>query len=209
MKLYDAMTLAERIQRELGPLCDQCAIAGSIRRARPEVNDIDLVILPKRGQLDAIKARCKQKCRVITDGRQNFICALRMPDKSEFQLDIFFAHGGRDDLLEPMPTNFGTLLLCRTGSKEHNVKLCAYAKSLGMKWSPYLGLLAGGEWQIRGSAEEYIGGKIIASETEEKIFEALGMKVVPPALREANAPRELSIGEILNAHHDSQQKATP
>lgn len=184
MKLHPAMTLAERIQWALGPLCQKCEIAGSIRRARPEVNDIDLVILPRAGQIEQIKARCRQRCRVIRDGDQNFIVAIRQPDHSEFQLDIFFAHGGKADLLEPQPGNFGSLLLCRTGSKEHNIQIAQRAKAQDMKWNPYQGLLAGGSWEFDGQDSVYRGGKIIASETEEQIFEALGMKWIAPAYRE-------------------------
>ncbi len=176
------MTIAERIQGELAPLCEpaKCAIAGSIRRARENVNDIDLVVLPRPGQLQAIKARCKQRCRIVRDGEQNFICAMRLPGGEEFQLDIFFAHAGRADLLDPQPGNFGTLLICRTGSKEHNIKICQAAKAMDMKWQPYAGVIAGGYWD----GESYRGGKIIASETEESIFEALGMKWISPVYRE-------------------------
>jgi len=192
MKLHQAMTIAERIQRELAPFCQKCEIAGSIRRGRPDVNDIDLVILPKAGQLDAIKARCRQRTRVITDGRQNFIVALRMPDHSEFQLDIFFARPGKEDLLDPQPTNFGSLLLCRTGSREHNILICQAARQRDMKWNPYEGLLAGGEWVFKGQDIVYEGGRIIASETEEQIFEALGMKWIAPAYREVTSGAALA-----------------
>jgi DNA polymerase/3'-5' exonuclease PolX len=188
MKVYTAMNFAEQIQRELAPFCipGRCEIAGSIRRGRPEVNDIDMVLLPRPGQLAALKARCKSRCRVIRDGEKNFTIAMLMGDRSEFQIDIFFAHAGTEDLLAPQPSNFGSVLLCRTGSKEHNVMLCELAKSRDMKWATYDGLLAGGEWRRiePGAEEEYVGGKIIASETEEQIFSALGLKWVPPALRE-------------------------
>lgn len=204
MKLHAAISIAEKIVRELAPACERIEIAGSIRRARAEVNDIDLVILPKPGKLDAIKNRCKERCRVITDGRKNFICALKVgssrcddrtaqravPTIAEFQLDIFFAHGAEPDLIENKPGNFGSLLLCRTGSKEHNIKIASLAKSRDMAWKTYEGLYAGGEWRRieSGADEEYAGGKIIASETEEEIFQALGIEFVPPALREVGAP---------------------
>lgn len=204
------MTLAERIQRELAEYCLKCEIAGSIRRARPEVNDIDLVILPKPGATQLIKARCKLRCRVITDGDQNFIVALNLFDDSaqmrkiDFQLDIFFAHNGVDDLLAPQPTNYGSILLSRTGSKDHNKKLCTIAKQRDMAWKPYIGLFAGGEWVFRGQESEYEGGTLIASETEEKIFEALGLKWIPPVLREVDFNPGPSIEQILNQTNASQ-----
>lgn len=212
MKLHLAMTLAERVQRELAGFClpGMCTIAGSIRRARPEVNDIDFVILPKPivegggSGVEAIKARCRQKCRVITDGDQNFICAMRMPDHSEFQLDIFFAHNGKEELFEKQPTNYGSLLLCRTGSQAHNIKLCSIAKQRDMKWSPYQGVLAGGEWVFKGQDSVYEGGTLIASETEEEIFEALGLQWIPPALREVDFNPGPGISQILSQGNDCQ-----
>jgi DNA polymerase/3'-5' exonuclease PolX len=194
MKLHAAMTLAERVQRELQPFCHKCEIAGSIRRARPEVGDIDLVILPKVedgiSTVRQIKDRCRERCRVITDGAQNFICGMKVKHEPpqvgtfEFQLDIFFAHGGVPDLLSPQPSNFGSLLLCRTGSKEHNIWLATRAKSMDMKWNPYQGLFAGGLWELEGQESVYRGGQLIASETEEQIYAALGLKWIAPALRE-------------------------
>jgi DNA polymerase (family 10) len=185
VKLHPAIKLAEAVQRELQPFCSRIEIAGSIRRARPEVGDIDFVILAKSpADYLAIKERCKQKCRVITDGRQNFICAMKVKDGSEFQIDIFFAHSGVDDLLAPEPTNFGSLLLCRTGSKGHNIKIAQRAKDLGMHWNPYKGLFAGGMWELDGQESVYRGGQLIAGETEESIFKALGLECIAPALRE-------------------------
>jgi DNA polymerase (family X) len=191
MKLHYAMSLAEAVQNQLGPYCHKLEIAGSIRRARPEVNDVDLVALPKAGQVEALKARCRQRCRVIRDGGQNFIVAMKpgaafgLGQHDEFQLDIFIARPSETDLLSQRPGNFGSLLLCRTGSREHNILLCQNAKKADMKWHPYEGLLAGGEWDFEGQDAAYRGGTVIASETEEEIFEALGMKWVAPRFREA------------------------
>lgn len=46
--MADAMELAEGIQAFLAPHCDRCEIAGSIRRRKPEVKDVELVVIPKR-----------------------------------------------------------------------------------------------------------------------------------------------------------------
>lgn len=163
--------MAEKIKAELAPMCDLIEIAGSIRRQRAEVGDIDLVVLPRAGQLGAIKDRCRRSCRVITDGEQNFICNLRLAPGREFQLDIFFARPAVKDLLQTVPGNFGSLLLCRTGSKEHNIFMVEHAKRLGLVWRPYAGVFDG-------------DGYCLAAESEPEIFKALDLEFVPPERRE-------------------------
>lgn len=172
MKLSAATALAEKIKAELQPFCERIEIAGSIRRGRPEVGDIDLVILPKPGQLAAIKARCLHRCAPVTEGDQNFIVRLPMSGPLPgAQLDIFFARPATKDFFQEVPCNFGTLLLCRTGSKEHNIFLVEHAKRMGLTWHPYRGVV---------DPEGYI----LASATEQAIFTALDLEFIPPAQRE-------------------------
>lgn len=171
MKLARAIVIALKIQEQLAPLCERIEIAGSIRRARLEVGDIDLVILPQPGQLNAIKARCAQRCEVIRDGEQNCIYRLKLSDDASVQLDIFFARPAISDLLNTAPGNFGTLLLCRTGSTEHNIFLVEHAKRQDLRWNPYRGVIDG-------------QGNVLASETEEQIFTALNLPWIKPEDRE-------------------------
>ena len=171
MNLALALRIAQTIQERLAPHCEQIAIAGSIRRARPVVGDIDLVLLPRPGQLAAIKSRCAQKCRVVRDGEQNCIYTLPLPDGAEVQLDIFIARPAISDLLQSVPGNFGTLLLCRTGSKEHNIFLVEHAKRMNLRWNPYRDVMDG-------------QGRVLASETEADVFRALDLDMIQPEDRE-------------------------
>ena len=57
MKRGDAVLIAEDLVNELVALCEKIEIAGSIRRCRENVNDIDLVCIPKFMHLDAVKER--------------------------------------------------------------------------------------------------------------------------------------------------------
>jgi len=173
MKHPQALTLAQKIQTHLREYCTMIEIAGSIRRGRPECGDVDLVVLPKPNALADLKARCQQRARVIQDGPQNFICRLsgHVSVVQGFQLDIFIATPESDDMFTPSPTNFGSLMLCRTGSKEHNIFLIERAKEQGLRWQPYQGIL---------NAKN----EIIASRTEEEIFTALKLDYVPPDRRE-------------------------
>lgn len=167
MPIAKAQAHADRIVSELAPMCERIEIAGSIRRRRPFVGDIDLVILPKAGQLQSIKQRClRSQPQVLLDGEQNFVLLLG----GNVQLDIFFARGPVPDLIAPKPGNFGSLLICRTGSKDHNIWLVQKAWPQGCRWLPYEGVQR--------------DGRIIAGETEEEIFTALGLSYLPPERRE-------------------------
>lgn len=167
MNAYDAYKIADRVKAELAPLCERIEIAGSLRRGCAEVGDIDFVILPKARRIDEIKARCEKKCAVVQDGEQRY--TVRMPN--QLKLDIAFARMSVPDLLQKIPGNFGALMLYFTGSKNHNIFICQRAESRGFKFDPFKGVLDG-------------EGYVIASETEEEIFDMLALDFVPPANRE-------------------------
>ena len=164
MQLATGQRFAEKIASELSPFCDKIEIAGSIRRRCPVVNDIDLVILAK--DKAAIKARCRRSCRVQTDGEQTFICCT----ENGIQIDIWFATPPTADMFEPLPSNWGSLLLCRTGSKGHNIYLVEHAKKQGLTWSPYAGVYDAAL-------------KLVASESEQAIFAALQLPFKAPEER--------------------------
>lgn len=167
MELHKARKLAEQIVDALRPMATRIEISGSIRRQRDVVGDIDLVIEPRPGQLQAIKKRCLlSSLQVLTDGEQNFLLMIN----GNVQLDIFFARPAEDDLFNPKPSNFGSLLICRTGSREHNMWLISQAVRHGAAWLPYQGV--------------HKGGRIVAGDTEREVFEAIGVDYVKPEDRE-------------------------
>ena len=167
IELNKARKYAEHIVGELAPMCTRIEIAGSIRRRKPMVGDIDLVIEPKPGQLRGIKQRCLQGGpMVMADGELNYLLMM----VGNIQLDIFFARPAVPDLLDPRPPNFGSILLCRTGSKEHNIWLISQAKANGCAWLPYEGVMK--------------NGRIIAAETEQDSFKEIWINYVKPEHRE-------------------------
>jgi DNA polymerase (family X) len=184
LPLATAEKIAAKIVYELSPFCDQIEVAGSIRRRRPNVNDIDLVVLPKPPHAQALRERCKKNAiRVQTDGEMTLVvylpyrpaCPARpypRPLEQELQLDVWIATPAGQDMFAPTPTNFGSLLLCRTGSAQHNIMLVGRAKSLGLRWNPYHGVFDG-------------HGRCLAVATEQEIFTALQMDFIPPEDREA------------------------
>ena len=154
MELQEAQKLANQIVELISPFCERIAIAGSIRRKKPQVRDVDLVLIPKLLLWSRIISTLQKKM----DAK-----VLKWGEKVA-QLTI----GGINvDLYATNPKEWEALLLIRTGSAEHNIKLSIQARKLGMK------LTHSGLTKDR---------KIIAS-TEKGIFEALGMDYVPPEER--------------------------
>jgi DNA polymerase (family 10) len=145
--LAQADRIAAKIVEALSPFCERIEVAGSIRRRRAMVGDVDVVALPRAWQLEQLRERARQSTTVVTDGP-----ATR-------------------DFFSETPTNFGTLLLMRTGSREHNIYLVEHAKRMGLRWNPYHGVFDG-------------FGKCLAVAEEAEIFRALGLAFVPPERRE-------------------------
>lgn len=158
--------MAERVSAELAPHCERLEIAGSIRRQRPVCGDIDLVCMPRVGGKQAIVERCQRTATLIKHGEQYVVFTLA----NGFQLDLWFAHAGGGDMFAPEPSNFGVLLLCRTGSAMHNVWIAQQAQAAGLHFHPHKGILRGRE--------------IIASSEEADIFRALGLLFIEPEKRE-------------------------
>lgn len=163
---------AAEIAGQLRAYCARLEIAGSIRRRRPTVNDIDLVCQPRVGQRAALFARCREKAqKVLLDGRINLVVVLT----SGLQIDLFIAADRDLDWFDDAPPqnrpdNFGSVLLCRTGSKGFNVWLADRARGLGLHWHPYRGIM------------RHDG--VLAAASEADIFAALDLPFIPPERRE-------------------------
>lgn len=162
-ELVKTRKLAERIREELAPFCDRIEIAGSIRRRCPLVGDIDIVALPKPGQFLALQARAREATAPIREGDQEIVLRLA----NGIQLDLWIAQHASADFYDPKPGNFGSLLVCRTGSTSFNMHLVDEAKKKGYRWNPHHGIFDG-------------HGKCLAAAEEADIFRMLDLDFVKP-----------------------------
>ena len=143
----------------------QAVAAGSVRRMRETIGDIDYLVSSDSPEvaLDFF-VKMAEVDEVIARG----------PAKAFVKLA-----GGIDaDLLVVPPESWGSALQYFTGNKEHSVALrrIAIAKSLRLN-----------EWGV------YEGDKKIAGETEEQVYEVLGLQWIPPEMREDRGEIELAV----------------
>jgi len=158
-------------------------ITGSIRRQCPTVNDIDAVIIPAPGtRLEIQRHLFNHSKRVLCRGDVKTSVLISDGLGGCIQMDLWFARcretdGSTDLFAAALPSNWGTMLLYSTGSKEHNVRIATAAKARGWHWHQFAGLDCGPDpmWPEAGN-------KVI-SQTEEAIYAALEMDYIPPQER--------------------------
>jgi DNA polymerase (family 10) len=158
--LGNAMEAAEEIVAALSAVtgCEQCAYAGSVRRMRETVGDVDILAAAKRsGPVMAAFANLPAVEEVIAHG----------PTKTSVRT----AGGLQVDLRVVPPHAWGAALQYFTGSKPHNVRTREIAVRRGLKLSEY------GLFRVDD-------GSLVASETERQVYEHLGLPWIPPTLRE-------------------------
>lgn len=150
MELEKAKVIASTVVKALEPWCDKVEVAGSIRRQKPIVRDIDLVVISRdRWNLDTALMR-------MGNYKMSGMKIARV-EMDSIHLDIYFA----------TPETFATLLLIRTGSTQNNIRLASLAKKKG--WH----LFANGD----GLFNE---GERVAGDSERSIYQALGLPYEEP-----------------------------
>ena len=133
--------------------------AGSLRRMRSTVGDIDILI-------------ASSDAKPVMDRFTTLPGVARILGKGPMKSSIEFNDGLRAQLWVHPPERFGTALLYATGSKEHNVRLRERALDKGLSLSEHAITKQKGE------------GDEILYATEEQVYAALGLPWIPPELRE-------------------------
>jgi len=157
------------------PGVEKVTPAGSLRRGRETVGDLDLLVTGKCCDTDAQRNAVIE--RIIS-----FPGILEVLAKGENKVSFKLRSGMQVDVRLLPPDSFGAALQYFTGSKNHNVQLRQRALKQGYTLNEY-GL-------VRMEDNQRVAGK-----TEEEIYQTLGLKFIPPELRE-------DCGEIQAAAED-------
>ncbi len=161
ISIYEASLISEAVLAHLreAPGIGRIDAAGSLRRMRETVGDIDILAEGKNGAsiIDHF-VRLPGLKRVLARGETKASILLAL-ESSERQVDLRVVGSAA----------YGAALQYFTGSKEHSVKLRGLAKAAGLKISEY---------------GVFRGAKKIAGRDEEGVYGALGLPWIPPELRE-------------------------
>jgi DNA polymerase (family X) len=171
--LSDALPIAESWLEALRSHPDviRCSAAGSLRRHREIIGDIDLL------------ASSKVPAAVL-DFFTSQPGILSVIAKGETKASVLLTGGIQSDLRVVSDAEFPFALMYFTGSKEHNIVMRQRAIERGLRLNEY-GL-------FRSKTETRDPQLLVPCETEHEIFEKLGLHFVPPEMRE-------DIGEIALA----------
>lgn len=170
-----AKPAAERILAALLelPEAQEGVIAGSIRRGRPTIGDVDILIASDNAQpiMDAFVAM-EGIARILGHG----------PTKSSVELQS----GLQVDVRVLPKQKWGTALQYFTGSQAHNIKIREIAREKGFS------LNEEALRPIDENGEMLDESHYVYCETEEKVYETIGLQWIPPEMREDAGEIELA-----------------
>ena len=173
VKVDTALDVADVFIAALTPMkqARRVAYAGSLRRMRETIGDVDLLVAGTEAE----------------PVMETFIAqpsVTRVLAKGDTKSSVVTDRGLQIDLRVVPPEAWGAAMIYFTGSKPHNIRIREIAVRKGLKLSEY-GLF------------DAKSGELLAAETEEAVYERLGMTMIEPTLREDRGEVEAAIaGEL-------------
>ena len=141
-------------------------LAGSFRRRRDTVGDLDLLV-------------CGGTPEQVMEAFTTHDRVAEVLARGETRSAVRLADGLQVDLRLVPEESFGAALLYFTGSKEHNIELRRVANDQGLTLNEY-GLVREQDARAKSAPDAVVAGR-----TEQDIYRALGLDWIPPELREA------------------------
>jgi DNA polymerase (family 10) len=176
-----ALAVARELCVALKPACrqDRLIVAGSLRRRKEEVGDVEIVyvadhgiitppgeLLPRAGNLaDAVIADLEH--RGLITRRLSKVGNEAFGPKNKLMVHV--ASGIPVDLFAIKESSWWNYVVCRTGPGEHNIAIANRAQEMGYKWHPY-----------HDGLSRLSDGTIIKIDSERALFDFLGWPYLEP-----------------------------
>ncbi|MBV9947046.1 MAG: PHP domain-containing protein, partial [Myxococcales bacterium] len=192
-----ALPLANRVVARMleVPGVSHASYCGSLRRFAETIGDVDVVVATAAGEQGGAGAAGEVKARVM-DALVSMSVVDRVLVRGDAKTSVVTHRGTQVDLRVVAARELGAARLYFTGSKGHNIKLRQRALARGWTLNEY-------------ALSEIEGGRVVARETEEEIYAALGLPWIPPVLREDCGEIEAAeqnalpapVGEVIGDFH--------
>ncbi len=147
----------------------QVEVAGSFRRSRETVGDLDILVAARHG-------RSVIEHFVTYDEVENVLSS------GTTRASVILRSGLQVDLRVVAAASYGAALYYFTGSRSHNIAVRRIAQRQGLKINEY---------------GVFRGNKRVAGKTEEEVFESIGLPYIPPELRENRREIEAARAGLL------------
>ena len=176
MLLADAEKVVEPLLEWLreSPDLERLEVAGSYRRRRETVGDIDLLAIAKNPA-------------AVMKHFLGHAWIEKVDMAGDTRATVQLGSGLQVDLRAVPPESYGAALVYFTGSKEHNVKLRRRAVERGLRISEY------GVFKVDADDAEAEGERIAGTE-EADVYAAVGLAWIPPEMREDQGEIEAAVG---------------
>jgi len=168
--IFEAVNIVEEVINHLrkSSLVGRLSPAGSLRRMKETVGDIDILATGKNGsQIISHFTQFPEVSRILAAGETKGSIMISTP-QGERQVDLRIVD----------ESEYGAALQYFTGSKAHNIKLRSMAREQGLKISEY---------------GVFKGEKKIAGYDEREVYKTLDLPLIPPELREDRGEIELAL----------------
>lgn len=191
-----AIRAAKELCQSLSQWCERLAVAGSLRRRKSEVGDIEILYISKLERIEELRqadllAPSTIKHLVLADCQINAMAGFYLQDGAKVRREPFLifqrkniqgsitwgeknkyarhiATGIPVDFFRATEETWFNYLVCRTGGAETNVRIAAAAQAKGWKWHPY------------GSGFTDAEGTLIPVTSEQDVFRLAGLPYLEP-----------------------------
>jgi len=171
VKAETARLVAEALKAQLKFYCHRIEIAGSLRRQRPDVGDIEILVAPRcQRDVDLLDKVVKDMLHEgILEYRRNRLGRIMYGPMNKFL--VHTASGIAVDIFSTTEECWPMALAIRTGPKESNIAIATAAQRKG--------------WRLRAYGDGFdTPNGPIRCQSEREVFELVGLPYRPPEERD-------------------------
>jgi DNA polymerase/3'-5' exonuclease PolX len=189
-----AIEVANELEPLLVPFCERIAVAGSVRRGKAMVGDLEILFISRMEQrpnpdslfgeavevplaLEALDRLVSQRIilpRPKRDGTRTWGSAIRLAAHCYTTLPV--------DFFRATEESWFNLLVCRTGGAQTNMQIASRAKDRMLQWNPSIDCAGFTRLNTRGGDGKG-GRQQIRVTSEEDVFRTVGLECPPPHKR--------------------------